>query len=202
MKKQYITEAIGAFFLVTVVALTGNPLAIGAVLIALVYMGGYISGAHYNPAVTLGVYLLGKIEKKEAQTYILAQMLGGLIAAVLVAFVTGKPFIPGPPSGTSFAAALLVEILFTFLLASVVFHVALSDKQKNNQFYGMAIGLTVMAGAFAGGQISGGAYNPAVGIAPLLLDLTHISSYVPQVVLYLAGPLIGSTLAAWVYRAK
>jgi aquaporin Z len=202
MKKQYIVEAIGAFFLVMVVALTGNPLAIGAVLIALVYMGGYISGAHYNPAVTLGIYLLRKIEKKEAQTYVLAQMLGGLVAAVVVAFITGKPFIPGPSVSSTFASSLLVEILFTFLLASVVYHVAVSDKQKDKEFYGLAIGLTVMAAAFAGGPISGGAYNPAVGVAPLLLDLPRIASYVPQLILYTAGPLIGSSLAAWVYRLK
>src|SRR5258707_8458301 len=112
--KKYLVELIGTFFLVLVIGLTGNPLAIGSVLMVMVYMGGHISGAHYNPAVTLAVLLQKKIDSKEAGMYIIFQAMGSLAAALIAYIITGNTFAPSPGAGVSTISALLVEIIFTF----------------------------------------------------------------------------------------
>lgn len=197
---KYLIELVGTFFLVLVIGLTGDPLAIGAVLIAMIYMGGYISGAHYNPAVSLAVYLRGRMESRDMYMYMLFQAIGGFLAALVYLGVKGSPFVPSPAPETSFLVALLFEILFTFALASVVLHVATSDKVKGNYYYGVAIGLTVIAAAFAIGPISGAALNPAVAVGPMLLDIQDFGSHVSNLALYLIGPFIGGTLASSFYK--
>lgn len=201
MQKKLITEFIGTFFLVLVVALTGNPIVIGAVLTSLVYMGGYISGAHYNPAVTLGLLINKKIEPSLAGKYVLAQFCGAIFASFVYLLIHGNYFIPQKNPQSSFAAALLMEILFTFLLVSVILHVAVSEKTKGNQYFGIAIGFTILAAAYAGGAISGGAYNPAVGIGPLLFDISHLSNHMMSIVLYFFGPFTGGILAGVTYKS-
>ncbi len=198
--KKYIVEFIGTFFLALVVALTGNPVAIGGTLVALVYMGGYISGAHYNPAVTLGMLLNNKIKSDDALKYILVQFLGAIAASYIFFLMKGSMFIPQPGQGIEMVPALLSEILFTFLLVFVILHVAATDKTKGNDYYGLAIGFALMAGAFAVGPISGGAFNPAVGIGPLLFDFSHFSTYTTQVALYFFGPVVGGALAGLLYE--
>lgn len=191
-------EFIGTFFLVLTIAMTGNPIAIGAILIAMVYMGGYISGAHYNPAVTLAVLMRGKISVNTAITYMVVQIIAGGVAAFVFMVIKDATFVPTPSVG--FVAATLTEILFTFALATVVLNVAMSKQTEGNDYYGLAIGLTVMAAAFAGGPISGGAYNPAVAIGPILVDMEHFSQNVAYLPIYLIGPFVGAVLAALVYR--
>ena len=198
--KKYIIEFIGTFFLILTIAFTGNPIAIGAVLVALVYMGGYISGAHYNPAVTVAMWVNKKITIDTAAYYIVTQILAGIVASGVYFFVQNKMFLPEPAQGVNGIAALVIEILFTFLLASVVLHTAATEKTKGNQYFGLAIGLTVMAGAFVGGPISGGTFNPAVGISPLLFDITNIHSHMINIVIYLIGPIVGGILAGLVYK--
>lgn len=200
MMKRLIVEFIGTFFLVLVIAMTGNPLAIGAVLTALVYMGGYISGAHYNPAVTLALLINKKITTPLAFQYMITQFIAGFIAAAVFFIITGNKFIPQPAVNTRIAGAILVEVLFTFLLAFVVLHVAATNKTKGNNYYGIAIGFTVMAIAFAGGPISGGVFNPAVGVGPILFDFSNISSHITNVIIYLLGPFIGGGLAGILYK--
>jgi len=199
---KYLVEFIGTFFLVLVVALTGNPLAIGAFLIAMIYAGGYISGAHYNPAVTLAIYLSGKIKQAEAVKYVIVQMIAGFAAAVVYSLLQGELFLPQPALQTPWVNAFVVEVLFTFLLVHTILRVAVSDKVKGNNYFGIAIGLALLAGAFAGGPISGGAYNPAVGVSPLLLDLANISTHLPTILLYILGPLVGAALASFVYKLR
>ena len=196
---KYIIETIGTFFFVLTIALSGNPLAIGVILTAMVYMGGYISGAHYNPAVTLAIYLRGKIKFGEAVRYMGAQIAGGLIAALVYEVVKGTTFVPTPVD-TNMVSVFFVEVLYTFALASVVLHVATSDKVKDNHYYGIAIGLTVMAAAFSAGPISGGVFNPAVAIGPILVDVTNVSSNFRNLLIYISAPLIGGVLAAWMYK--
>jgi aquaporin Z len=197
---KYVIEFIGTFFLVLTVALTANPIAIGAVLIAMVYMGGYISGGHFNPAVTLAVLLRDKIDRSTAIRYIATQIAAGMVAAVVYAAVKESTFVPAPGAGVNFYAALIIEVLFTFALASVVLHTATSAKTANNQYFGLAIGLTLMAAAFAGGSISGGVYNPAVGVGPILVDMNNFSTNSSDLILYILGPMIGGALAAMVYK--
>lgn len=194
-------ECLGTFGLVLVIGLTGNPLAIGAVLTAMVYMGGYISGAHYNPAVTLAVLLRGgTIDAKSAALYGLAQVGGAFAAAVSVLLVQGTAFVPQPGPGSTFLTATFLELVSTFLLATVVLHVATSAKTRGNQYFGFAIGLTVMALAFAAGPISGGVFNPAVALGAVLVDLKNFSDHAFNLFMYFLGPLSGGMLASLVYR--
>jgi aquaporin Z len=200
MKQKLIIEFLGTFFLVLVVALTGNPVAIGAVLIALVYMGGYISGAHYNPAVTLALWVNDKVGSPEALRFIATQLLAGIAAAAVYFFIHGSSFVPHIGENVSLVSASLIEMLFTFLLCTVIFHVAVATKTRNNQYFGAAIGLTLLVAAAVGGPISGGAFNPAVGVSPLLFDITHLVQHKVELMLYLLGPTAGGLLAAYVYR--
>jgi aquaporin Z len=202
--RRYLTEFVGTFFLVFTVCCTGlgkvalAPLAIGAVLMVMVFAGGHISGAHYNPAVSLAVLLRGKLPASDLIPYWVAQLVAGLLAAVVARFVIN------PQTVTAFSvsgargiiAALLAEFLFTFALAYVVLNVATSKDHPNNSFYGLAIGFTVLAGAFAVGSVSGGAFNPAVGFGIYAAGLVSAS----MIWIFLVGELVGAALAALTFR--
>jgi len=136
----------------------------------MVYMGGHVSGGHYNPAVSLAVLLRGKLPATEFLTYVVSQVAGAVAAALIAYVITGKTFAPAPADSATTTAALLVETLFTFALALVVLNSAVSAKTQGNSFYGLAIGFTIVVAAFAGGSISGGAFNPAVGTGPILVN--------------------------------
>lgn len=193
-------EFVGTFFLVLVVAFTTNPLAIGGVLAALIYMGGYISGAHYNPAVTIAALINNRISLDEAIQYIVTQFLAGIFAAGAFAFIHGSLFLPKLGHNVSPLSASIIEILFTFLLCSVILHVTSERRVKDNSYYGLAIGFTLMAAAFVGGPISGGVFNPAVGVSPLLLDIVHFPENAVHLAIYLLGPLAGGALAGVVFK--
>ena len=204
--KNYLTEFIGTFFLVFTIGLAVHsgsplaPLAIGASLMAMVYMGGHISGAHYNPAVTLAVAMRNKLPVAEMVPYWISQLLGAIVASLMVYVVTGATFAPAPGDGVSPLQALLVEFFYTFALASVVLNVATHRKTAANSFYGLAIGFTIAAGAFAGGAISGGAFNPAVGVGPIVVNALLGGGGFGHLWLYLVGPLLGGAVAAIVFR--
>lgn len=218
--KRYVTEFLGTFFLVLTIGLTvlGKstfaPLAIGASLMIMVYMGGHISGAHYNPAVSLAVFLRGKLPPKDLVPYWIAQIAGALVAGLTYCIVMhGLVLTPGTsPIGGTFPIepgasvnafqALLVEFLFTFALALVVLNSATSPHTAGNSFYGLAIGFTVVVAAFAGGGISGGAFNPAVGIGITLVHAIKGGGTLAHVWLYIVGPLAGGAVAAFVYRMQ
>ena len=206
--KKLLTEFIGTFFLVLTIGMmvtAGSPfapLAIGAGLTVMVYMGGHISGAHYNPAISLAMLLRGKLANRDFIPYVVAQLLGSTAAAAAVHLIAGRTFAPVPGDGVTALSALLVEVLFTFALALVVLNVATHEGTAGNSHYGIAIGFTVMAGAFAGGPISGGAFNPAVGIGPTLINATLGSGSFDHLWLYLVGPLLGAVLAATVFGVQ
>jgi aquaporin Z len=205
---KYLTEFIGTFFLVFTIGLAVlsetpmAPLAIGASLMVMVYMGGHVSGGHYNPAVSLAVLLRGKLEPRDAVPYMVMQVLGGIAAAGLVYVVMGRAFAPAPAANASALGALLVEVLYTTALCLVVLHSATAPQTTGNSFYGLAIGFTVVAAAFAGGPVSGGAFNPAVGIGPILMSAIVGDGSTTNLWLYLAGPFIGAGVAAIVYRIQ
>jgi aquaporin Z len=113
--------------------------------------------------------------------------------------VLGKTLAPAPGDGISPLAALLVEILFTFALALVVLNVAATEKTKGNSYYGLAIGFTVVAGGLAASPISGGAFNPAVGIGPTIVHALVGGGTWSHLWLYIVGPLVGGALAALVF---
>lgn len=202
---KLLTELIGTFFLVLTVGLTvvqGTPfapLAIGTALMVMVYMGGHVSGGHYNPAVSLGVLLRRKLTVGEFGAYVGAQLAGAVLATLALRLIVGQTFAPAPAAGVNIVSALLVELLFTFALVLVVLNVAVSSKTAGNSYYGLAIGFTVLMGAFAGGAISGGAFNPAVGLGPMLVHGLMGGGSFSAAWLYLVGPLAGGFLAAVVF---
>lgn len=202
--KRYLTEFIGTFFLVLTVGLTvigkspAAPLAIGASLMIMVYAGGPISGGHYNPAVSLAAMMRKALPVADFIPYIVSQILGAVVASMAVMTITGESFAPAPAAGTSTISAFLVEFLFTFALAYVVLNVAVAKKVAGNSYFGLAIGFTIVVAAYAGGGISGGAFNPAVGIGPTITHATMGGGNWASLWLYIVGPLAGGALAALV----
>jgi len=206
--RNYLTEFIGTFFLVLTVGfcVTSNAplgaLAIGSSLMIMVYMGGHISGGHYNGAVSLAVFLRGKIDARTFVAYLISQFLGAIAAALVVYLVTSKTYPLAPGAGVSPMAALIVETLYTFALCIVVLNVATSPDTEGNSYYGLAIGFTIVVAAISGGAISGGAFNPDVGTGPIVVDAILKGGSLANVWLYLVGPFLGGALAAWVYRLQ
>jgi aquaporin Z len=200
--RKYATELIGTFFLVLTIGTTGiggaagviPPLAIGAALMVMVYAGGHVSGAHYNPAVTLGVWLRGRLAAGEVIAYMISQVIGALLAAGAVSVLRHGVEVKAmsPASGP----ALLAELLFTFALVYVMLNVATAKDTSGNSFYGLAIGLTVMAGAFAVGNISGGVFNPAVAVGISTLGLVVWSKFW----VYFVSQFLGGAIAAATFR--
>jgi len=196
---KYITEFIGTFFLVFTIGMvpyaTIAPFAIGAVLMVMVYAGGHISGAHYNPAVTLAVLIRGKINITDAAVYWLVQFMAAIAAYGLVSyFVKGMPTEPMPLADTT--KALIAEFVATFALAYVVLNVATAKGNTGNSFYGLAIGFTVFAMAFAVGNISRGAFNPAVAVGISFMKFVSWEN----IWVYFVGCFGGGALAALVFN--
>lgn len=199
---KYITELIGTFFLVLTIGCTvivgGSgaipPLAIGAALMVMVFAGGHISGAHYNPAVTLAVWIRGRCDTKDVAPYMLFQIIGAVLAAIVVKFLKGGASLE--PMNIVLGPALLAEFLFTFALAFVVLNVATAKGTSGNSFYGLAIGMTVMAGAFSVGNISGGVFNPAVAVGITTMGL----STWPGIWVYLVADFLGGAVAAFTFK--
>src|SRR5438874_27307 len=200
---KYIAEFIGTFFLVLTIGCTGigagagviAPLAIGAALMVMVFAGGHISGAHYNPAVTLAVLIRGKVQPGDVVPYMIAQVIGAALAAVVVmkCLRSGIAVMPIAPR---IGPALLAEFLFTFALVYVVLNAATAEGTSGNSFYGLAIGMTVMTGAFAVGDISGGVFNPAVAIG---ISVLGISSW-GNLWIYLLANFAAAVVAAFVFN--
>ena len=200
--RQALMEGIGTFFLVLVIGLTVivpgagamAPLAIGGVLMVMVYAGGHISGAHYNPAVTLAVWIRGACKTAQVLPYMAAQVVGAALAALLTGVLKADSRVA--PLALEVVPALLVECVFTFALATVVLSVATVKKTAGNSFFGLAIGGTLMVAVYAGGAISGGAFNPAVAIGITLMGLSTLGN----LWMFLAANLVGGALAALVFR--
>jgi aquaporin Z len=201
---KYIAEFIGTFFLVLTIGCTviGSPrpgliapLAIGSALMVMIYAGGHISGGHYNPAVTLGILIRGKVQPADVVPYMVAQFAGAAAAALIVGKLlrAGVPITPLTPR---LGAALVAEFLFTFALVYVVLNAATAEGTSGNSFYGTAIGMTVMAGAFAVGDISGGAFNPAVALGICILGISDWGN----IWIYLLANFAAGVLAAVVFQ--
>jgi aquaporin Z len=197
--RKLVVEFIGTFFLVFTVGMAsanaGNlaPLAIGSVLMVMVFAGGHVSGAHYNPAVSTAILVRGKMSQDEYGPYIVAQVLAAIVAGVAI-IILGFDF------GTAAKVAgagkmLIVEFLFTFALAYVVLNVATASGTEGNSFYGLAIGFTVTAGAYAVGAVSGAAFNPAVAVGAMVMGLLSWG----DIWIYLLANLLGGAAAGAVF---
>lgn len=203
MTKKLVAEAIGTFFLVftigQVVLEPGAgplaPVAIGVVLAIMVYATGHVSGGHLNPAVTLGVFLRGKATATELGGYWAVQILAGVLAAFAVLYLKGD--VAPAAAALPAAPALLAEFLFTFALVFVVLNVATTPGTEGNSYFGLAIGGTVLAGAYAVGGVSGAAFNPAVAVGAVLMQLVLPA----DLWIFLVANLAGGAVAALVFNA-
>eukprot|EP00177_Eucheuma_denticulatum_P005186 GFKZ01009448.1.p1 GENE.GFKZ01009448.1~~GFKZ01009448.1.p1 ORF type:complete len:269 (-),score=31.25 GFKZ01009448.1:1337-2086(-) len=179
----------------------GSPLApftIGVVLIAIVYAGGPISGAHYNPAVSLSIFLRGKMSLHEMLMYWVFQIAGGVLGALLGAVIGGKLTAITRGADVYLLQAFLAEFVFTGVLCFVVLAVATTSKAEDNQYYAVAIGLTVTAGAVSVGHISGGAFNPAVALGLGIVKHFWKMIYVSWVILANAAGAVAGTAVFYI----
>src|SRR5256885_3901990 len=199
MQAKLLTEFAGTFIFLVAIALSGRsgalaPLGVGLALTAMVYMGGHVSGAHYNPAVSFALYLRGVIGLATMGLYWATQVVAGVLAfgfaSLLGAHVAGVH--PGP--GVVWSSALAAEVVFTAALVLVVLNVAATKETAGNSYYGLAIGFTVAAGAFAVGPISGAAFNPAVGIGATIGAALFQHGGWSDLWIYLARPLVGAAV--------
>jgi aquaporin Z len=202
--RKYTVEFLGTFFLVLAIGLAviGSgpppgfaPFAIAATLMVMIYAGGHISGAHYNPAVTLAVFIRGKCKAVEVLPYMLAQIFGAGLGAFLTLYLKGNPtdvkaltFVTGP--------TIIAEAVFTFALVFVILNVATAKATSGNSYYGLAIAGTVLAGAFAVGNISGCVLNPAVAVGAIVMGLVKAA----DVWMHLLGQVGGAVLAAVAFK--
>jgi len=203
--RRYAVETIGTFFLALVITTTAllhvgpAPIAIAAVLTVMIFAGGHVSGAHYNPAVTVALAVRNRFAWRDVPAYVIAQTLGALGGAVVGRFLLANE-APGPAftaSGRALTAATFAELLITFALAYVVLNVATSKNTAGNSFYGLAIGGTVLTGALTVGGISGGVFNPAIAIGVASAGLVDWA----LVPLYLVVQVAAGALAGVAFRA-
>ena len=197
------SEFIGTFFLtmtIFIAAVLGSgdslaPFGIAATLMVMIYALGHISGAHFNPAVSIGLFLRGACSKDDLPLYLAAQLAAGVIAGLI-----GVNLFAGDVTITAFEfseisnSVLAAEFLFTFALMFVILHVA--TEQDGNPFYGAAIAFTVLAGAITVGGISGGSFNPAV--TSMLIVSGKLA--VADCWMHLLPQLIGAIAAVYAYR--
>lgn len=199
---KYLVEFIGTFFLVATIGFTVlepgagamAPVAIGSVLMVMVYAGGHVSGAHYNPAVTLAVWMRGRCRVEDVFPYMAAQLLGSGAAAAVVLFMKRNAAVQA--ANPDILPALLAEFLFTFALCFVILNVATASKTSGNSYFGLAIGFTVLGGAYAVGGISGGAFNPAVAMGITLWGLSSLG----HIWIFLVANFAGGAVAAVAFR--
>ena len=201
--KKYLVEFIGTFFLVLtigmtvidpVVAVGFAPLAIGAALMIMVYAGGHVSGGHYNPAVTIAVWLRGRCATTAVPGYLIAQVLGAAASSFIALYLKGNPVLTGKEIVV--VPALIAEAIGTFALCYVVLNVATAKATAGNSNYGLAIGFTVTVMAYALSGISGGAFNPAVAVGGTLMHLVKASN----LWVYLVANFGAGVLAALVFK--
>ena len=200
LQRKLAVEFIGMFLFVFTVGMATNkagagalaPLAIGSILMVMVFAGGHVSGGHFNPAVSTAVLLRGRMAANEFVAYLVTQFAAAVVAGLLVRYVGGEE---SHAVVASAGKMLIVEFLFTFALAWVVLHVATARGTEGNSFYGLAIGFTVVAGALAVGGISGGAFNPAIALGAMVTGLFEWSN----IWIYLIADFLGGAVAAWAF---
>jgi len=202
---KYIAEFVGTFMLILTVGcnvLTGSPVwavtSIACTLMVCIYALGGVSGANFNPAVSLALGIAKKLEWKEVGIYMGCQIAGGISAGLLYGLTLWNVFNLQPSAGFSWWQAGLAELLYTFMLCFVVLNVACSKQHAGkNQFYGLAIGFVVVAGGYGAGHISGGCFNPAVAIG---IDVSSAGLGFGWCFLYTFFEFIGASLAAVLFQ--
>ena len=228
--KKYLAEMVGTMVLVlmgcgaavfnggcgTTAQVLTVAFAFGLSVVAMAYAIGGISGCHINPAITLGVYLSGRMSGKDAGMYMLFQVIGAFIGSILLyiivntidvaSFVTNGGAIATTTgsnacgAGVSPLGGLIAEIIFTMVFVLVVLGTTDSKKGAGN-FAGLAIGLSLVLVHIACIPITGTSVNPARSISPAVFDLIGGSSTaISQLWIFIVGPLVGGALAAGIWK--
>lgn len=205
MRAKLITEFVGTFFLALTICTAAAfgtagghaPFAIASTLMVMIYAGGHVSGAHYNPAVTISIYLRGACDKSDVAPYIATQVAAGVAAAMIASNVL-MPEGEVAPLVMEAESAFIAELLFTFALAYVILNVATSDSTEGNGYYGAAIAFVVLAGALTVGSISGASFNPAVTASLVTSGVLEAS----ESWIHLAPQLAGAAMAAIVFNSQ
>lgn len=203
---KYLVELIGTFFLVLTIGLAGGlghagemaPLAVGGVLMAMIFAGGHVSAAHYNPAITLAFWMRGRCKSSDVAGYIVGQVLGTALAALAVGALAGE----ASPAPASFETVplLVVEVIFTFGLCWVILNVATARGTEGNGFYGLAIGIFVIGGAYTVGPISGAVFNPAVALGLCMMEIVPWTLLGAYVVTEVLGVVLAGLAFRWLVR--
>lgn len=208
---KYIAEFLGVFALVFLgggaiivnsitngaVGLIGIALAHGIALVFSIYSFASISGAHFNPAVTIAMLINKRINTEDAFGYIVAQLLGGVVAAGILSFLF--PAVPatvayGFPTEVPMIFGIVLEAILTFFLLSTIYGVAINKKATSGVF-GFAIGATIIADILMGGTQTGAAMNPARTFGPALLN-----GFLANQPIYWIGPILGAIIASLIYE--
>jgi len=201
---RYVAEFIGTYLLVFTVGcnvMSGSPAwaatSIACILMVSIYALGGVSGANFNPAVSVALGLSTKMEWKEVGIYCVVQIVAGILGALSYGALFWKVFNLSPQPGFGWWEAGLVEMLYTFMLCFVVLNVATASKNNGNQFYGLAIGFVIVAGGYAAGGISGGCFNPAVALG---IDVSSAGLGFGWGFAYTGYELLGAALASAMFR--
>jgi aquaporin Z len=221
--QKFIAEFIGTFTLVLggcgtaiiaggAVGFAGVALAFGLTIVAMAYGIGPVSGAHLNPAVSLGVFCAGRMSGKDLAVYIIAQITGAILAAALLAFIVGEYggargdfaangygdfFNGGNYLHLSLGGAFVIEAVLTFLFLIVILGV--TDSRSPNSFAGIAIGLTLTLIHLISIPLTNTSVNPARSISQALFSDNSLA--LPQLWVFIAAPVVGAVIAAYVYKA-
>jgi aquaporin Z len=205
--KNALIEFIGTFFVAFVVAIAVGggvaaniaPFAVFAILVACIYAGRHLSGAVYNPAVTVALWMRGSLQARTLLLFWVAQVAAGVVAAFVAASVASTMpnlTMPAQPFAPDMRAAIIVEFLFTFLMCFVVLQVATTEQSKGNSYYGVAIAMVVLAGALTVGTVSSAVFNPAVGAT--LVALGHLT--LPTYLTYVGAQMAGAVVAGGLFK--
>lgn len=200
--KRYLAELVGTFFLTMAASFTGEPLAIGLMFMIMIYMVGPISGAHINPAVSLAMWIRGRLDAIHFGGYVIAQIIGACLVSLLAYAAVGTAVPPKVIPAQALIFAGVIELLLSFVLVTLVLIVTTSNKFRDGHINGLVLGLTL-----AGLASFIGTYNPAIALGAilphLLLGAKAAGAAAPgvnELLVYVIVPFIGGALAAFNFK--
>lgn len=197
---KYTAELFGSFFLTIAIGLSGNPLAAGFILAALVYLFSDLSGSHFNPAVSLAAWVAGKLTLQEMLAYILSQLSGAIAGAFFVWRISDSTHIARPSQSTATFEFIAVELLFSLIFVLIFLYMVYPAKKRRNPVFGIMIGFTFAAAYIIAEPISGTGLNPATAAAFILADTLNNGYSHYYLPIYLLAPMVGGLAASAVYK--
>jgi len=195
--KRCMIELVGTFYLTMAISLTGNPIAIGLMLMAIICVGGRLSGGHFNPAISLAAFLQKRLDMSQLIKYWISQTIGAFLALCLFMMFTNNVFAPEIIPGSSVFATVAMEGLLTKLFCWVFLTMLMLERTSTTSFVGIVMGLTLMSIVFVGGL-----FNPAVAAGSLVCSLLKDGSLGDfyTVLVYIVGPLLGGVMASYAFN--